>query len=554
MALFSPSKQQGCSHITPGATRSGFRISNVRKLGPLDENAATIGEGRMPNFVPKKARVAVGRGLVRAYCLIIFPAVAPTAIAGTRWLSATSSSPFSAVLANIMPTPPASFTTCPLCTLGLMPLSHITIFPVTTAGSMAPSRHMEVGSGLLELSETPDNVLLLPSFTTDGKSLSIVLAPTVVIHGDTFMRVIGSGPPFPAEQETNTPFSIAPKVATAKLSWLTQKRNLLLIEIELLQLFDASFLQRPDRRVTSPFILAVQVCDEEVVKLLLGTNIDVNETDREGNSACIATSSTAPILRFPDFKSLLSQDDGVAMGGEGKSKDIKYIYGKSEESVAGDWLQNEQMVVDYDIKNGSIISVFLDSGFRTKIHIKMLQIGKPITLDVDMRDTVLTIKCRIQNKEGISVGQQELFYLGEEVDDGRTIASYNIEGGSTIYAVFRLGDTMLISVTTEKNRTFSLKVKRWFTVLNVKFLIVSMLEIPIGKQKLWLDKVELENDMTLADLHFSEGQTLNLRSDSMQIFIRVPLGKLINCRVDGSYTVQNVQEMIEEQEGIHIRS
>ncbi|KAF9615821.1 hypothetical protein IFM89_026501 [Coptis chinensis] len=247
MALFSPSKQQGCSHFTPGATRSGFRISNVRKLGPLDENAATIGEGRMPNFVPKKARVAVGRGLVRAYCLIIFPAVAPTAIAGKRWLSATSSSPFSAVLANIMPTPPASFTTCPLCTLGVMPLSHITIFPVTTAGSMAPSRHMEVGSGLLELVPKYTN-----GFTTDGKSLSIVLAPTVVIHGDTFMRVIGSGPPFPAEQETNTPFSIAPKVATAKLSWLT--------------------------------------------------NIDVNETDREGNSAlhcCLKHCSNTKIPRIP---------------------------------------------------------------------------------------------------------------------------------------------------------------------------------------------------------------------------------------------------------------
>ncbi|KAF9626164.1 hypothetical protein IFM89_031291 [Coptis chinensis] len=77
------------------------------------------------------------------------------------------------------------------------------------------------------------------------------------------------------------------KVSRRRLGLMsrTQKRNLLLIEIELLQLFDASFLQRPDRRVTSPLILAAQVCDEEVVKLLLGTNIDVNETDREGNSA-----------------------------------------------------------------------------------------------------------------------------------------------------------------------------------------------------------------------------------------------------------------------------
>ncbi|KAF9626137.1 hypothetical protein IFM89_031264 [Coptis chinensis] len=77
------------------------------------------------------------------------------------------------------------------------------------------------------------------------------------------------------------------KVSRRRLGLMsrTQKRNLLLIEIELLQLFDASFLQRPDRRVTSPLVLAAQACDEEVVKLLLSTNIDVNETDREGNSA-----------------------------------------------------------------------------------------------------------------------------------------------------------------------------------------------------------------------------------------------------------------------------
>ncbi|KAF9617916.1 hypothetical protein IFM89_039168 [Coptis chinensis] len=135
---------------------------------------------------------------------------------------------------------------------------------------------------------------------------------------------------------------------------------------------------------------------------------------------------------------------------DGKSLSIRYIYGKSRECILGRLARNEQMVVDYDIKNGSIISVFSDSWIRTKIHIKMLQTGKPITLDVDMRNTVLTIKRRIPNKEGISVGQQELFYLGEEPDDGRMIASYNIEGRSTIYAVFRLGDTMLISVTTEK--------------------------------------------------------------------------------------------------------
>ncbi|WRX19441.1 hypothetical protein QQP08_011928 [Theobroma cacao] len=50
---------QAARMFTPGATISGFRISNVRKFGPLDENAATTGDGLIPNLVPRNARVAV---------------------------------------------------------------------------------------------------------------------------------------------------------------------------------------------------------------------------------------------------------------------------------------------------------------------------------------------------------------------------------------------------------------------------------------------------------------------------------------------------------------
>ncbi|KAF9587916.1 hypothetical protein IFM89_006170 [Coptis chinensis] len=409
MALFSPSKQQGCSHITPGATRSGFRISNVRKLGPLDENAATIGEGRMPNFVPKKARVAVGRGLVRAYCLIIFPAVAPTAIAGTRWLSATSSSPFSAVLANIMPLP---------CILHYLPFMYSRTDASVTYHNL-PSHNSWIHGSLKThggWSETPDNVLLLPSFTTDGKSLSIVLAPTVVIHGDTFMRVIGSGPPFPAEQETNTPFSIAPKVATAKLSWLysmlhsckgltAESPHLLFLLFRcyvIPNMFRILLLKDPDcvdaiSETQEPAITfhvnpipipiprlsdPLKNCEREILKALTSLAEMVPREVKKSNT-------------IQNVRTEFSKLEGISMV---KIKKSPFV---------GDWLQNEQMVVDYDIKNGSIISVFLDSGFRTKIHIKMLQIGKPITLDVDMRDTVLTIKSRgSENKEGISLANK----------------------------------------------------------------------------------------------------------------------------------------------------
>ncbi|KAH0458772.1 hypothetical protein IEQ34_011586 [Dendrobium chrysotoxum] len=48
--------------LTPGATRSGFRISGVTVFGPREENAANTGDGWMPTFVPPKIMVAVGLG------------------------------------------------------------------------------------------------------------------------------------------------------------------------------------------------------------------------------------------------------------------------------------------------------------------------------------------------------------------------------------------------------------------------------------------------------------------------------------------------------------
>jgi hypothetical protein len=46
----------------------------------------------------------------------------------------------------------------------------------------------------------------------------MVLAPTVVIHGDKLVRLMGSGPALPPEQATNTPICMAPNDAMARLS------------------------------------------------------------------------------------------------------------------------------------------------------------------------------------------------------------------------------------------------------------------------------------------------------------------------------------------------
>jgi ubiquitin C len=202
--------------------------------------------------------------------------------------------------------------------------------------------------------------------------------------------------------------------------------------------------------------------------------------------------------------------------------------------------EDDKTLRDYGVKHESTLNLE-----PMQINVKTPD-GKTIPVQVEPNDTVEDVKKKVEDKTGIAVPDQTLLFDGDELDDPTTLADNNIKHGDTLTLA-----PMQIYVKHWDGSVITLDVQPDDTIGDIKSKVSDEKDVPPDQQRLTFNDKPLKKDKkTLRDYKIKNKDTIVL--EPMQIFVKMPDGKMIPIDVEPSDTIWTVKKKVEDETGFPV--
>ncbi len=109
---------------------------------------------------------------------------------------------------------------------------------------------------------------------------------------------------------------------------------------------------------------------------------------------------------------------------------------------SGQQLEDYKTLADYSIEKEATVRFFSKILGGMQIYVRSLT-GRLLTLQVEPNALVRTVKSAIEAQEGIPADDQRLIWGGKDLEDGRTLAEYNILREANLVVILRIRGGMM---------------------------------------------------------------------------------------------------------------
>lgn len=188
-----------------------------------------------------------------------------------------------------------------------------------------------------------------------------------------------------------------------------------------------------------------------------------------------------------------------------------------------------------------------------KLYLKTPK-GGTLTLQVERSDFIAHIKLMIQDKEGITPNQQNLFFARHQLTDDQTLSDHDLPSESTIYYLRKARNHaggINIHIEVPSGQSYLLRAELSDTIDYVKLVIQDYMGFPTEGQKLIFADEEIMSGQALSDYGIQDESILHLRSNyDWSIFIAMLTGKKLMLKARPSDTIDEIKQKIRNSEGI----